>query len=126
MTETISATEYKALPVSEHKLQVRVFNYLQDNAKENVFGFAITNAAKRSYRLGARMKAEGLTAGVADLCVMLPGGRAAWLEMKTAKGRQSIEQKGFAARCLRLGHPYAVAKSFDEAVKVLRLWGALR
>ena len=33
--------------------------------------------------------------------------------MKTLKGRQSAEQRGFQARCLRLNHPYAVAHTFE-------------
>jgi hypothetical protein len=111
---------------SEHKLQTMVVDYLNVAALPGVFAFAIPNAARRSYSLGRRMAAEGLMSGVADLCVMLPAGRVGWLEMKTATGRQSVEQKGFQARCLRLNHPYAVARTFDEATKVLRTWGALK
>ena len=62
------------------------------------------------------MKAEGLQSGVADLCIMLPGGKVAWLELKTDKGRQSIAQKGFEAKCKRLDHPYALARTLDEAI----------
>jgi hypothetical protein len=72
------------------------------------------------------MKAEGLQAGAADLCVMLPGGRVAWLELKTAVGRQSIAQKGFEAKCRRLDHPYAVARTLDEAIAALTQWKALK
>jgi len=111
---------------SEHKLQTMVVDYLNVAAAPGVFAFAVPNAARRSYSIAARMKNEGLMSGVADLCVLLPAGRVGWLEMKTLKGRQSVEQKAFQARCLRLNHPYAVAKTFDEAVKVLRLWGALK
>ena len=72
------------------------------------------------------MKNEGLTAGIADLCIMLPQGRTAWLEMKTIKGKQSVQQKGFEARCQRLQHAYGLAHSLDEAVAFLRAHGALR
>ena len=112
--------------VSEHRLQTMVVDYLSVAARPGVFALAIPNAGLRSQRMGARMRREGLVAGAADLLIALPAGRVGWLEMKTLKGRQSIEQKGFQQRCLRIGHPYAVAKTFDEAVKVLRLWGALK
>jgi hypothetical protein len=107
-------------------LQVLVLDYLVVKARPDVFWFAIPNAGLRSLRMGARMRQEGMRAGVADLCLMLPFGRCAWLEMKANKGRQSTEQKGFEARCQRLGHPYAVAKSFDEAVEFLSKVGALK
>jgi hypothetical protein len=50
----------------------------------------------------------------------------AWLEMKTRTGRQSVEQKNFQQICLALGHPYAIARSFEEAEKILKLWGVLK
>jgi hypothetical protein len=57
---------------------------------------------------------------------MLPGGKVAWLELKTSVGRQSIAQKGFESKCRRLGHPYAVARTLDEAFDALKQWGALK
>lgn len=100
--------------------------FLEINARPDVYCFAIPNAGRRSLRVGALMKAEGLRAGVADVCVMLSDGRVRWLETKRGKGRQSNAQKGFQAICERLGHHYAIAKSFDEAVAILEFWGALK
>ena len=114
------------LKISEHSLQVTVLAYLTYRAKPDVNVIAIPNAARRSLRMGARMKAEGLQSGVADLCIMLPGGRVAWLELKTTKGRQSIAQKGFEAKCKRLDHPYALARTLDEAIAALTQWKALK
>jgi len=112
--------------VSEHNLQSMVVEYIKIAGKPHVRGVAITNEGRRSYNMGARMKRQGLVAGAADLLIALPGGRCGWLEMKSHKGRQSAEQKEFQAWCLEIGHPYAVARSFDEATKILRLWGALK
>lgn len=114
------------LKPSEHSLQVQVLDFLHYTKAPDINVIAIPNAAPRSLRMGARMKAEGLQAGVADLCIMLPGGKVAWLEMKAGKGRQSIAQKGFEAKCQRLGHPYALARTLDEAAAALRKWGALK
>ena len=114
------------LKTSEHSLQVTVLAYLTYNARSDVNVVAIPNAARRSLRMGARMKAEGLQSGVADLCIMLPGGKVAWLELKTDRGRQSIAQKGFEAKCKRLDHPYALARTLDEAIAALTQWKALK
>lgn len=114
------------MPQSEHSLQARVLRFLSQHNAEDVFGFAIPNAGRRTFRAAASLKAEGMMSGVADTCIMLPHGRSIWLELKTPKGTQSDNQKGFQARCNRLGHIYAVARTFEEAFAVLNKWGALR
>jgi hypothetical protein len=114
------------LKISEHSLQVQLLAEFEVRKARDINIVALANAGHRSLRMGARMKAEGLQAGAADLCVMLPGGRACWLELKTAVGRQSIAQKGFEAKCRRLSHPYAVVRTLDEALAVLTSWGALK
>jgi len=114
------------MTTSEHTLQVQLLKYLDVAAKRDVYWFAVPNAARRSLRLGAHMKSEGLRSGVADLCFMLPGGRAAWLELKKPGNYQTIEQKGFEARCKRLEHPYVVAKNIDQAIAALKQWGVLK
>ena len=122
----LTAIEYRQ-KISEHQLQVLVLDYIErEKATPDIFAFSVPNAGQRSLHMGVRMKREGLRAGVADIGVMLPKGRIAWLEMKSHKGRQSIHQKAFQARCERLGHPYTVAKSEDEAVMFLKHVGALR
>lgn len=111
----------------EHKLQVAVLDVINvGKSHPDIFAIAIPNAARRSMRLGSRMKAEGLTSGVADICVLMPENHSAWLELKTLKGVQSINQQGFEARCRRLGHPYALARTLDEAIAALRQWRVLR
>lgn len=113
---------------TEHALQVRVLEIINiGKAHPDIFAFAIPNAARRSFQMAMKMKAEGLMAGVADICIMLPEAKSAWLELKKRKGgRQSEHQKGFEARCQRLNHPYALARTLDEAVAALHRWGVLR
>ena len=126
MTEIITAGNYKR-KASEHKLQTLVLDVIAvKKAHPDIFAFAVTNAAKRSPKLAAKMKAEGMLAGVADLCIMLPGNRVAWLELKSAKGRQSNAQQGFEHRCLRLGHPYGIASNLDDAMVFLKSAGAIK
>jgi hypothetical protein len=114
---------------TEHALQCALIEYLSVRVRKDreVYWFAIPNAGKRTLAGGARMKVEGLTAGVADLCFMLPDGKCAWLELKRSrKQKQSREQLYFQDICAVLEHPYAVAHTFDEAVETLRGWGILQ
>lgn len=111
----------------EHKLQAAILDLIKiGKSHPDIFAVAIPNAARRSLRMGAKMKVEGLTPGAADLCILMPAGRSVWLELKTPKGVQSVNQKGFAARCRRLDHTYALARSIDEAIVALHRWGVLR
>jgi hypothetical protein len=90
------------------------------------FCFSVPNEAagkvrsKAGYGRLAKLKAMGLTAGVADLVVWLPDGREAYLEVKTSKGRQSPKQRDFEHLCHRYGKPYYVVRSPQEALQALR------
>lgn len=112
--------------IDEHTIQMMLLEYLKLNARKDCYYFAVPNAAKRSIVTAVRMKEEGLTAGVADLCIMLPAAQVRWLELKRHKGRQSAKQEGFEEVCAVLGHFYAVAHSFEEAVLALKSWDVLR
>jgi hypothetical protein len=121
----ITAKQYRAL-APEHDLQVALIEHLRVNGTKLAFWFAIPNAGRRSPAVSSRMKAEGLTAGVADLCIMLPGGRTLWMELKTRNGRQSQAQKSFAVVCSVLDHAYLMPRSLDEAIAALRAYGVLK
>lgn len=78
--------------------------------------FAVPNGGSRNLREAARMKGEGVTAGVADLILLVPRGGYASLciEMKSAAGRQSPEQKAWQQAVEKAGNRYVVCRSFDE------------
>lgn len=111
---------------SEHVIQCRLIDYLVYAAKPEVYYFAIPNQGNRHIYNATKMKAEGVRAGVADLCFMLPGGIVGWLEMKKPGGSLSDPQKQFRERCALLGHHWALAKSVDEAIEILTKWDALK
>lgn len=75
--------------------------------------FAVPNGGARNRVTGAVMKAEGVLAGVADLVIVAPG-RVFFVELKTQDGRLRDTQRDFADAVRRLGHEYAVCRSFDE------------
>jgi hypothetical protein len=66
---------------------------------------------------GAQLKRSGLMPGMPDILVVGPS-RLIGLELKTAVGRQSPDQKAVAARFERCGWPYLLARNLDE-VEVL-------
>lgn len=116
----------KVTAPSEHKIQVALLDYLVYAARPEIHYFAIPNQGNRHIRNATKMKAEGVRSGVADLCFMLPNGRAAWLEMKKPGGSMSDTQKQFRDRAQSLGHFWALAKSVDEALEHLTKWDALK
>jgi len=67
-----------------------------------------------------KMARMGALAGVADLVFPAPGSR--FLELKSAKGVQTADQKAFQAACAEYGMEYALCKSFDEAYEQLKTW----
>jgi hypothetical protein len=85
--------------------------------------FAVPNGGLRSKPEAARMKWTGTLAGVHDLCVLVPGGRVYFLEVKTAAGRMEPAQIDFARRLLTLGCRWAVVRSIAEARDAFRRWG---
>lgn len=97
----------------EHVLQstcVRWFRYVYDDCMI----FAIPNGGRRDNTTGARLKIEGVLAGVADLVVLAQNRRAFFIEMKTQKGYQSAAQKEFQVRVTQMQFGYHVCHSFDE------------
>ncbi len=77
--------------------------------------FAVPNGGARNKREAGIMKAEGVTAGVADVILLKPSGGYASLciEFKTEDGRQQPTQKEWQAAAEGAGNKYVVIRSFD-------------
>lgn len=111
---------------AEHRLQKAVVQWLHLAGVRDLIFFAVPNGMVSNPVTVSRMKDEGLLPGVGDLCIVLPGGSVAFLELKAPKGAQSPDQLVFEARCRANGTRYAVASTLDEAIETLAGWGALR
>ena len=72
---------------------------------------------------GAQLKRMGLMPGMPDILLVGPN-RLVGLELKTAAGRQSVEQKAVAQRFERCGFSYLLARNLDE-VEVLLMAAAV-
>lgn len=109
----------------EHNIQcacVRWFNLQWPQYRGLLF--AIPNGGARSKATAGKLKAEGVVPGVADLILLVPKLMmiemnpfiicGLCIEMKTAKGRQSPEQKEWQEMVESKGYKYAVCHSLDE------------
>lgn len=78
--------------------------------------FAVPNGGNRNLREAARMKREGVTAGVADALLLVSRGpyHGLAVEFKTATGRQSPEQKKFQAAAEQQDYKYEICRNFDN------------
>ena len=122
----------------EHNIQaacVRWFNLQWPEYRGLLF--AVPNGGARTKATAGKLKAEGVVPGVSDLILLVPSecrfpiqilGEEAYakvnyhalcIEMKTAKGRQSPEQKEWQAKVEDQGYRYAVCRSLDEFMNTI-------
>lgn len=80
----------------------------------------------RDERTGALLLRMGLQRGWLDFLLIAPNGRHHWLELKRGKASLTGDQEAFVGALQARGVPWAVARSVDEAIGTLRMWGALR
>lgn len=59
--------------------------------------------------------------GFADIMAVIPGGRVAFIEVKTKKGRLSTEQAQFISKMQGLGAMAGIARSVSEAMTICGL-----
>lgn len=110
--------------ISEHEEQANLIGWCRLN-EYRLPGleliFAIPNGGHRIKIIAKRMKAEGVKAGVLDLCLPVArrGFHGLFIEMKTAQGRPSKAQKWWMERLKAEGYHVEVCKGFDEGRKVL-------
>lgn len=101
----------------EHRLQtacVRWFKFQYPKMHHNLF--AVPNGSKRDAVTGAKLKAEGVLAGVSDL-ILLKSNRfygALLIEMKTPTGYQSKSQAEWQHKIMADGYKYVVIRSIEE------------
>ena len=97
---------------SEHLEQVRLVSWFRRQYPDTRI-LAIPNGGGRSASQGAALKAEGVQAGVPDLCVpewLL------WIEMKReAGGVVSPVQREWISYLESIGHRVIVAHGFEDA-----------
>lgn len=83
--------------------------------------YSVTDAS-RVYAKDGTVRRSKVRTGWPDVTMVLPGGRAAFFELKDAKGRVSPEQAATITRLRAAGAWVDVVRSLDDAVFCLRLW----
>ena len=106
----------------EHQIQKAICHYLD---VRNVMYFAIPNGGKRNLITAKKLKAEGVKAGVPDICIIHEG-QAFFLEVKRpktvlgGKGRLSPAQKEMIRRleeaCAEVKVVYSVADVIEAMI----------
>lgn len=105
----------------EHRIQVscvRWFRMKYPHLSPRLF--AVPNGGRRDGITGARLKEEGVLAGVADLILLVPNAdyHALLIEMKTPKGRQSESQRAWQrAVAGNDDYLYVVCRSLEEFIR---------
>jgi hypothetical protein len=90
--------------------------------------FAVPNGGRRNLREAARLKMEGVKAGVWDLFLPLArrGRHGLWLELKSPKGVMSPEQRRWGAAMTSAGYETVVCRSFDQARAAIESYLGMR
>lgn len=102
----------------EHKIQIACVNWFRYQFPRYLI-FSVPNGGQRNAIVAAKLKAEGATAGVADLIIVATN-KILFIEMKTEKGSQSDKQIEFEQKIKRLGFGYFVCHSLDEFIKTVK------
>jgi len=112
----------------EHSIQVSCCRWFRLQYRQFArLLFAIPNGGARSKTTAAKLKAEGVVAGVADLCLAVPRGGygALYIEMKQRGNYQQKNQKEWQGECERAGNKYVVCKSIEEFMREINAYMAL-
>ena len=91
--------------------------YMSSKMPELAAMYAIPNGGRRHISTAKRLKAEGLKAGVPDICLPVPrnGYHGLYIEMKSAKGRLEKHQKEWLERLGKNGYLAVTCRGFEEA-----------
>lgn len=88
--------------------------------------FHVPNEGKRSYRVGALLKAMGLVPGVPDYVCIPNKGTAFFIEFKDKKRKLTENQEAFRLMCSEMGIDWFLVRSSQEAIEVLKMKGIIQ
>lgn len=86
--------------------------------------FAIPNGGARNKREAGILKAEGVTAGVADMILLTPSGSygALCIEFKTEDGSQRQSQKEWQQAAETAGNKYVIVRSIEDFIREINTY----
>lgn len=84
-----------------------------------IFAFKYPTSGRYSTKSKAWIKTRGTITGVSDIIAILHNGVTLWIEVKTATGRQTANQKEFQLKLESRGHTYIIVRSVDDLIDFL-------
>ena len=112
-------------PMSEQAIHRAVCQHLRQRGAAGLVWWHTPNGGRRRRTEAAIFSGLGVRPGVADL-ILLHGGRAFALELKTDDGRPTAAQMQFMSEFRAAGGEASVANGLDQALRTLETWGLLR
>lgn len=100
---------------SEAELQKSIVEYLNKNYPQ-VLVFSVPNEA--TYRRRNYFHKLGMLSGVSDLILVFLN-TVIFIECKSPKGRQSVEQNNFQKRVEALGFKYYIIRDLEESKNII-------
>lgn len=109
------------MKISEDDIQKTVMQWVRLQGLGGVV-FHIPNQGKRSMRYGKQLKDMGMRPGVSDLFIARSSGKyhGAWIELKSATGRITPEQKHFLSDMQEEGYFTAICWSIEDAIATIK------
>jgi hypothetical protein len=121
----MSAQRHRPAPApdrnGEAQIQAAIVKWVRTVAPD-VLIFSIPNGGLRTKAEAARLKWTGTLAGVPDLAIVAPGGRAHFLEVKTTSGRLSEAQRDVIGALAKVGAPVMPVCSIDDVRRAFSGW----
>lgn len=97
----------------EDKLQRSIVDWVRLVCPTHII-FSIPNGGARSMAEGQMLRLTGMLAGIPDLCLIGPGGKAYFIECKSDSGALSARQRAIIDRFIEMSVPYCVARSVED------------
>jgi hypothetical protein len=118
----------RTLDPRESQIQIQLIAELKIRARPGVMYFHVPNGEERNKILGAKLKAMGTLAGVADLIFIWYTDRirVLFLELKRRGKPLSPEQYAFCEKIRKAGAIYDIADSVAAAIDILQRHDLLR
>ena len=105
----------------EHTEQVKLVQRVRAFYPDTIIA-SIPNGGNRTASERVRLHHEGVLAGMPDLCILEAknGFHGLFVEMKTATGQQSKEQKALQLQLNNRGYLCTVARSAAEGFEIIK------
>lgn len=109
----------------ERSIHIMVADDLARFCKRGWIWTHIPLGEKRSPETARLLSRMGVRPGWPDFIFISPQGVLHFLELKSASGKLTPEQQDFFIAMAERGIEYQIARSYDEAIRILHQWGVV-